>query len=339
MKRNRLLTLGLSALLALSLLVAPASAIVTDDPHLYSATLLNQLGLFQGVGTNPDGSPDYDLKSSPTREQAVTMLVRLLGKDAEALAGTWQTPFTDVADWAKPYVGYAYTNGLTTGVTPTEFGKGNATSAQYLTFVLRALGYSSSVDFQWEKAYLLTHELSITYPGEYENSSAPFTRGDVAKISSAALGATMKEGTTLLAYLNNAGVFKDSNLSIFSLDVVSRVKDKIGFAFFPVEGTPKEYTSFTVDSASVNGLPCTIKQFSDNASALNALSSLKNNYPRTFNYTELSYDEAAAKAAATRNYTIDGNTYPMLIFSFECTGTLPDGSTVKEVLSEGVYIR
>ncbi|MBE6935640.1 MAG: hypothetical protein E7458_03970, partial [Ruminococcaceae bacterium] len=31
----------------------------------------------------------------------------------EAETETWNTPFTDVDEWAKPYVGYAYANGLT----------------------------------------------------------------------------------------------------------------------------------------------------------------------------------------------------------------------------------
>ena len=31
--------------------------------------------------------------------------------ESEALAGGWNTPFIDVADWAKPYVGYAFRTG------------------------------------------------------------------------------------------------------------------------------------------------------------------------------------------------------------------------------------
>ena len=58
------------------------------------------------------------------------MLVRLLGKEDEALAGDWNTPFTDVADWAKPYVGYAYANGLTAGVSQTRFGSESSVTAK-----------------------------------------------------------------------------------------------------------------------------------------------------------------------------------------------------------------
>ena len=51
------------------------------------------------------------------------MLVRLLGKEEEALAGNWDLPFTDVSKTsaAYPYIGYAYANGLTNGTSATTF--------------------------------------------------------------------------------------------------------------------------------------------------------------------------------------------------------------------------
>ena len=62
-----------------------------------AAETLYGLGLFQGTGTDAAGRPNYDLERAPTRAEAVTMLVRLLGKEDAARAGAWQTPFTDVA--------------------------------------------------------------------------------------------------------------------------------------------------------------------------------------------------------------------------------------------------
>lgn len=66
-------------------------------------------------GTDSDGAPVFELGRAMTRSEAVTMLVRLLGRENEALSGKWETPFTDVPAWAEPYVGLAYENGLTTG--------------------------------------------------------------------------------------------------------------------------------------------------------------------------------------------------------------------------------
>ena len=53
----------------------------------------------------------FSLGRALTRNEAVTMLVRLLGQEDEALSGNYAMPFTDVADWAKPYVAYAYSTG------------------------------------------------------------------------------------------------------------------------------------------------------------------------------------------------------------------------------------
>lgn len=157
---------------------------------------LYELGLFSGTGTDEQGQPVFELDRSPTRHEAVTMLVRLLGKVEEAKAQSWTTPFVDVAGWARPYVGYAYTNGLTSGTSSNTYsGEEDVSAAQYLTFVLRALGYKDGADFYWETAWELSDRLGITH-GEYNASSGPFTRGDVAIISRNALSAPKKPAET-----------------------------------------------------------------------------------------------------------------------------------------------
>lgn len=96
--KKKLLSLFLALTLALSL-AAPAWA-ATPEEAQDSAQLLYNLGLFQGSGTNEDGSPRFALERAPTRAEAVTILVRLLGAEEAAQAQTWTTPFTDVPDWA-----------------------------------------------------------------------------------------------------------------------------------------------------------------------------------------------------------------------------------------------
>ena len=144
------------------------SIIYAETPEaLNSANALNRLGLFEGTGVNEDGSPRFALDKAPTRNEAITMLVRLLGKESEALNGDWETPFTDMTDWAKPYIGYAYANKLTDGTSATTFsGEKTISATQYLTFVLRALGYSSDTDFLWNKAWLLSDDIGLT-AGQY----------------------------------------------------------------------------------------------------------------------------------------------------------------------------
>ncbi len=187
----------LSVIVSLSLLltILPVTALSFDDGQ--AADALYSLGLFKGVGTNGDGSPDYALTRTPTRSEAITMLVRLLGKEEAAVGGNWVTPFTDVESWALPYVGYAYTNGLTSGTSETTFSGGAYISAtQYLTFVLRALGYSDGSDFSWNAAWELSDTLGFT-SGEY-TGSVSFDRGDIAAISCKALSQAKKNTTTTL---------------------------------------------------------------------------------------------------------------------------------------------
>jgi len=147
-----------------------------------AANELYSKGLFGGTGTDVNGNPTFELDRAPTRQEAVTMLVNLLGKAEEARNGIWEMPFTDVADWAKPYVGYAYTNGLASGMSAKEFGANQPiTATQYITYVLRALGYEVGVDFQWDKAWELSDEIGLT-DGRYRYSKH-FVRGDAALIS------------------------------------------------------------------------------------------------------------------------------------------------------------
>lgn len=223
----------LSYLLACCLLLAtlPVAALTFDRSQ--SADILYSLGLFQGVGYREDGTPDFALSRTPTRHEAITMLVRLLGKEAEALGGTWTTPFTDVADWALPYVGYAYANGLPSGTGDTAFGGGAYISAtQYITLVLRALGYRDGVDFSWNAAWELSDSLGIT-AGEYAGASS-FDRGDISAISLNTLSQTKKNtGTTLLAALLADGAVTAEQITASGLTA----------ALTPVSGSKRILTS------------------------------------------------------------------------------------------------
>lgn len=203
---KKLLSLLLAALLCCAL---PLGALAAEPEAAQSAAdRLYGLELFRGTGVAADGSPIYELERVPNRNEAVTMLVRLLGAEDEALSGDWETPFTDLADWAAPYVGYAYENGLTTGVSSTAFG-GDApvTGAQYVTLVLRALGYSDREgDFSWDDPWGLAGELGLA---ETEPAGG-FTRGDVAVVSAAALDVPLKgTETPLLSTIGPAGGEQD----------------------------------------------------------------------------------------------------------------------------------
>ena len=163
---------------------------------------LKALSLFKGVSDT-----NFDLNRAPSRAEALVMLIRVLGKESDALNGSWKHPFTDVPAWADKYIGYAYQSGLTNGISATEFGAGDANAAMYLTFVLRALGYSYNVglDFTWNDPFSLAKNIGILPSGV---DTINFWRADVVSISYAALQVTLKASEQTLAQkLISLGVF------------------------------------------------------------------------------------------------------------------------------------
>lgn len=175
---KRKLRMVLAGVLAVASLAMTAGAASYDN----CADRLSDLGLFQGTGNG------YQLDRAPTRAEAATMLVRLLGAEAEAEDLDYSAPFTDLDDWQKPYVQYLYDNGLTTGATATTFEPEDTCSAQmYTTFLLRALGYSDAAggDFTYTGAVDFGKSIGLV---DYANcNETNFLRDHVAAMSLTAL--------------------------------------------------------------------------------------------------------------------------------------------------------
>jgi len=166
-----------------------------------AAEALNRLGLFGGVGTNKDGSVNFDLPGTANRQTAATMLVRILGKGGEAGRYSGPFTFTDVDNWARANVAYAQSQGLVNGYTPTTYGgKDPITAQQYLTMVLRALGYrdeGKNIDFTYADACKFADKIGLS-DGRYTNQTKTFTRGDIALVSWWALNMNMKDSSESL---------------------------------------------------------------------------------------------------------------------------------------------
>jgi len=182
--------------------VIPVNAQRDTSREEVLAKELKSLELFKGVSET-----DFALNRAPSRVEALVMLIRVLGKESEVNGDTWNHPFIDVPDWADSYVGYAYSKGLTKGSSSTQFGTGDANAVMYLTFVLRALGYSDTngKDFTWDNPYALSRKAGILND---EVNINEFLRADVVVVSHAALTAHIN-GTqqTLAQKLISAGVF------------------------------------------------------------------------------------------------------------------------------------
>lgn len=175
---------------------AAAAAMLTASAfaanYTNCADSLHEMGLFQGTQNG------YDLDRTPTRAEAAVMLVRLLGKEAEAKALTYTAPFTDLKGWEKPYVQYLYSNGLANGTSQTTFHPtGKCTAQMYAVFLLRALGYSDTADFSYANAIETAREQGIYDTGIINVQN--FLRDDAAAASYTALSVSPKnsEGTLL----------------------------------------------------------------------------------------------------------------------------------------------
>ena len=196
---------------------AASKSFVDRSSPCEKAAVLYEMDLFRGVG---DG--DLDLERSPTRAEALVMLIRMLGEEDAALSGEWEHPFTDVPAWADPYVGYAYEKGLSNGVSETMFGTNLPVSAEhFLTFMLRALGYSDMAgkneepDFTWDRPFELADEIGLLTE---DVQMDPFRRADAAAVSYAALFVTPKgENDTLLMKLSEEGVVSEEALEATGL--------------------------------------------------------------------------------------------------------------------------
>lgn len=191
MKLSKKILSVIGTLLTFCILTSQITFAKNSKTAQEAADALNKLGLFQGTENG------YELEKSLTRAEAVTMIVRLLGEEENAVQSKLSHPFVDVPEWASPYVGYAFEHNITKGVSETEFASGKTvTLQQFLTFVLRILEYKdANVDFVWNAPEELAIKVGLI-DSEHSDSCL---RGDMVLICLNALNATYKD-TSLPMY-------------------------------------------------------------------------------------------------------------------------------------------
>ena len=167
-----------------------------------AATSLQALDLFRG------GNGGFELNRAATRTEALVMFLRILGREPAALASTAANPFTDVPDWAARYAAYANAEGLVQGVGEGRYDGSRQVSAQdYVTLLLRALGFREGSDFTWATALDDAVRLGLLSAGERQLlAQTAFTRAQMAWVSWRALMTPNASGKLLLCVLRDAGV-------------------------------------------------------------------------------------------------------------------------------------
>ena len=208
-KIKRLAAAILTAALALSLIVVPASAApgsfsdVSDKNTAVNADILRLMGVVSGTGGNM--FKPYD---TLTRAQFCVMMVNFLQKGEETPRYATRTIFSDVrgGHWARSYINLAATYcpikegekeiPLISGVGDGRFMPDDEiTLAEAATILLRALKYTSEqAGAVWPQGYMdLAKSIGLTEgvsAGTYENIS----RGQAAQLFVNALKCKTAEG-------------------------------------------------------------------------------------------------------------------------------------------------
>lgn len=124
--------------------------------YTYFAEYLWEIGLF----TDSDGTLNLD--KPVTRADGIILVLRLMCKEQEALDAKLTVSFADVPDWALYQVAYAAQIGIVSGYSDTVFGSGDAMSAnEFITLVLRAMGFADEEDFTCDKAVDTALEIGL----------------------------------------------------------------------------------------------------------------------------------------------------------------------------------
>jgi len=164
---------------------------IPDEEYAYR---LKFIRVFQGT------SDGFDLERAPSRLEGIIMLIRLLGEEDLMSINKEESCFTDVPQWGKKWVDYAYVKGYTDGLSEFEFGTGLISSDSYISFVLTALGYEKGVDFKWDESDEFAYSIGLINNDELISlSKDTFTRGDLARITYNSLSQMMKGGDATLA--------------------------------------------------------------------------------------------------------------------------------------------
>ena len=189
---KRALSLGLTAAMISGLMVMGSSAAgyadVTSENNQEAIEVLQAVGVMVG-DENGDFNPDQNV----TRNEMAVVMSNLMDYTVASYKGT--SPFTDVPEWAEPYVSACYTNGITSGTSATTYG-GNSTvtTGQAALMLLKALGYFQyQADYGSDWLVEATKQGSIAglFDGVSTGATEALTRNDVAQMVLNALEADL----------------------------------------------------------------------------------------------------------------------------------------------------
>ena len=194
---KRALSLLLSSTLVLGMLVMGGSAAGykdVDDSNVNQEAIevLQTVGIMTG-----DQNGNFNPDGSITRNEMAVVMAHLLNLDYDYYRGT--NPFTDVPEWAAPYVAACAAEGVVAGIGNGQYG-GNqkVTAAQASLMVMKALGYfQNAEDFgtDWQVATIRQASYINLFDNISSNAESALTRAQVAQLVLNGLKAKMVDFT------------------------------------------------------------------------------------------------------------------------------------------------
>ena len=181
---KRALSLLLSSTMVLGMLVMGSSAagykdVDASNDNQEAIEVLQTVGIMTG-----DQNGNFNPGGSITRNEMAVIMAHLLNLNYDYYRGT--NPFTDVPEWAAPYVAACAAEGVVAGIGNGQFG-GNqkVTAAQASLMIMKALGYfQNAEDFgtDWQVATIRQASYINLFDNINANAESALTRAQVAQL-------------------------------------------------------------------------------------------------------------------------------------------------------------
>ncbi|RKI71357.1 hypothetical protein D7V91_01320 [bacterium 1xD42-67] len=132
-----------------------------------------------------DDKGNFDPDRTVSRNEMAIVMAKLLNLDYNYYKEN--CPFWDVPDYAKPYVGACYANGIVSGYNATTYGGADTvTAVQAASMMMRALGYFK-YDSDYKDGFVIATVRQASKLGLFKDINAsndtPLTRDQVAQLA------------------------------------------------------------------------------------------------------------------------------------------------------------
>jgi len=220
---KRALSLTLASVMLLGMMVIGTSAAsypdVDKDNNVEAIEVLQAVGVMQG-----DDKGNFDPDRTVSRNEMAIVMAKLLNLDYNYYKEN--CPFWDVPDYAKPYVGACYANGIVSGYNATQYGGSDTvTAVQAASMMMRALGYFK-YQSDYKDGFVIATVRQASKLGLFKDINAsndtPLTRDQVAQLALNTLETAMVDAKDNTLNINTGAAGGNISITGGQVDYVVR---------------------------------------------------------------------------------------------------------------------